>query len=328
MAQSKENQKAFGKTKNSKMYAAGNSNSFDVCDERESDSPRRNSVPLIRSVFESTSSERPAGNSQTSLPGQKGSAKSSFPCSPETKKSSLETVCELKQSDINPTCFQDSKNNSKSSREAQSRASGCVMSNNDLRRSEAKSYASPNLDDNKKTNDPCDTNSNDEQGSKSNRPGSLRLQPASNVRGPLINTKYLKLTKFNDITVYHGSKKISNLSVDELDKKIDDRCFPVAAAASVAAAAASVDAECADDASVDKSLDDSEDSESHFESDFVLEFEGTGTGVNRPALKTSKSLIKKVSMALLRSSKGFNVWHVNVHRHPLYISSHVNSQHP
>lgn len=123
------------------------------------------------------------------------------------------------------------------------------------------------------------TNSAHQPDSQTSRPGSLLLQPASNIRGSLAKAEYLGLNKFNDVKTYACSKKRSKMTVDELDKRLE-------ASSPVTNIDYVTDAACG----YEDELQGQE-----FDKEFACEFVGAGVKGNRPVLKRSKSSVNKVS---------------------------------
>lgn len=253
MAQYRENQKTIGKTKNSKVYVAKGANSFEVNGEHQREFPSRESVMQMKSFFEKTQSDsNSVEKSDLVFPFLNGNAETLFQSVPETHKS-------LRGSGISEYSFETQTN-------SPGRETG---SNDSWSNSETKCSVHINT-----IKDSSEININEGQVGKPIRPaGSMILQPASNVRGPMVRAEYLKLNKFNDVTVYSGSdQKRGMVSVDELDRKIDKN----SALAFVVLAGNSFS-------------DDPDELLHSFDSDYVVEFEGAGLTFGRSTLKASKS---------------------------------------
>lgn len=123
------------------------------------------------------------------------------------------------------------------------------------------------------------TNFEQQSDSKTCRPGSLLLQPASNIRGSLAKVEYLGLNKFNDVKTYACSKKRAKMTVDELDKRLE----------------ASLPATNIDDDVLDATCGyEDKPQGQEFNKEFVCDFVGAGVKGNRPVLKVSKSSVNKV----------------------------------
>lgn len=250
MAQYQENQQTIGKAKNSKVYVAKGANSFEVNGEHQREFPSREAVMQMKSFFEKTHSDNNSvDKSDQVLPVLNGNAETLF-----QSHESLRGTGISEYSFETQTSFPGRK----------------TGSNDSLSNSETKSSVHINT-----IKDSSEININEGQVAKPIRPaGSMLLQPASNVRGPMVKAEYLKLNKFNDITVYSGSgQKRGMVSVDELDRKIDEN----SAIAFVVLA--------------DNSFsDDPDELLLSFDSDYVVEFEGAGLTIGRSTLKASKSL--------------------------------------
>lgn len=123
------------------------------------------------------------------------------------------------------------------------------------------------------------TDSEQQLDSKTCRPGSLLLQPASNIRGSLAKAEYLGLNKFNDVKTYSCSKKRPKMTVDELDKRLEANS-PVADIDDVE------DVTCGYEPELD--------GQEEFDKELVCEFVGAGVKGNRPVLRSSKSSVNKV----------------------------------